>query len=454
MARLSNGRCPKCGAAVPLEPSSEHATCGYCGATAFVQRTRAAPPGGVPVIVVSSHFPTLLALALGGFAVLVAAGAVLVVAASSDPAPAPVAVIAPRPVVPSMPAPLPVPAAPTPRPAERPELRVLSSPSARFVGAADGAGAQILAAVALTTGSERTTAFAVFDGLTGVLRARTPALEVPSDALLAAAAGRLVLATPNGQLTGYDLGSGDAQWTTALGDRVVAICEGDEAGSMLVTTADERRLALDLVTGRQTETHARCGSLLAASRAFDDPRDRHDYQAPPGVEAYRCGGVTVMGSANFRVPDACLARAHVNTDRLDGMVGHRLWKHEDGWLVFGVRTPGTYVPMVGRLARGGRFAWKSEVPATNPLEAEQGGPRYAALAGDALVVAYDSGGAPRWRVTAFGVADGARRFTVPLEVQALHGLEAAAGALFVHADEAILVLDPATGALRATVGGP
>ncbi len=451
MARLANGRCPKCGAAVPLD-ASDYVTCAYCGSRAFVQRTGAAPPADVPVIVVPSHVPVVLALALGVLAVLVAGGAMLATTATREPAPPAsrpaAAPLPPPPVVHAPEPPKPVePAPPVPQ-----EVRVLPVPAPSYLDVdADGAP-EVIAAVSFTTPDARETALAVFDGRTGALRVRTPALELAPSTLAVAYGARVVVASPNGQLTGYDLGSGDAQWTTTLGDRVAAICPGAAPTALLVASVDERRVALDLVTGAQSESRARCETPLATSGSWGDPRDRRDGSAPPGVEAYHCGGVTVMGSGSFRVPDACATHAHVNTDRLDGMVGHRLWKHDAGWIVFGVRTPGTYVPMVGRLARGARFAWKSEVPATNPLEAEQGGPRYAALAGDVLVVGYDGGGEPRFHLTAFAVEDGARRFDVGLAEPSLHAISAAGEAVFVHAGDAVVAIDPSSGAVRFTVG--
>jgi hypothetical protein len=194
---------------------------------------------------------------------------------------------------------------------------------------------------------------------------------------------------------------------------------------------------------------------LARAESARDPRDRRDYQAPADVESYACGGVRVMGDQNYTVSDACLARAHINSDRLDGMVGHRLWRQGSDWLVFGVRKPGAYVPMVGRLRRG-QFVWKSEVPAQNPLEAAEGGPRFSALAGDQLDIAYQSGRPARWSVTAFAAADGARRWTRELPEDLRGGVNALGAAddrVFVQAGDALLLLDAAQGELKARVGG-
>jgi outer membrane protein assembly factor BamB len=335
-------------------------------------------------------------------------------------------------------------------------IKVLSDTPVLF-GDVDGdQHGDVIAPISVSGSGARTEHYAVFDGQSAVERARTPALPERRNALVAIVGRRLLLAQHDGQLAAYDLASGDLQWSTALGERVVALCKGKTEEAAHLTTDADRRLYLDLITGRQTPTREACKTLLARGESARDPRDRRDYQAPLEVESYSCGGVRVMGDQNYTVSDACLARAHVDSDKLEGMVGHRVWKQGTDWLVFGVRRPGAYVPMVGRLRRG-HFVWKSEVPAENPLEAAEGGPRFTALAGDQLDIAYQSGRPARWSLTAFAAADGARRWTRALP-EALrgnvHSLGAADDRVFVQADDALLFYDATRGELKATLGGP
>jgi hypothetical protein len=190
------------------------------------------------------------------------------------------------------------------------------------------------------------------------------------------------------------------------------------------------------------------------SRATNDhdPRDRRDYSAPIGTESYRCGGVRVMGSQNYSVADQCLVRAKVDTDRLDGMIGHRLWRVAKGWLVMGIRKPGARVPMVGLIDRG-KLAWKSEVPLDNPLDAEEGSPQAVGLSSNTVVLAYANGKDRRPFVTAFDVGSGARRWTAPLPgKERVAALQASNERVFVQSGHELLLLDAADGKIVISIG--
>lgn len=456
MARLVNATCPRCGALVPVEPNSDRATCSYCGAVTTVAKTEQVPVH-VPVPpapVRSSGAATaiIVVFAIIGVVVMaVGAGVWMLVSRATDAvneiaAPIKVAMQS----IPPASAPGSSPSVPSVPPA-----LVTSVSSAGELLAVDVDGdrrPEIVSSIQRRVGSESTEHYAVFDAQTGAERAHTPAIEGLRNALVGGVGNRLVLAGDNGQLTGYDLVSGDSQWTTALGERVAALCEAREPGSIHVETNDGRNLTVDLTTGRQVVTRDPCARLLARSRSFHDPRDRRDHSAPRGVEAWQCGGVTVMGSESYRVPDACLARGHVDTDRLDGMGGHRIWKQGAGWIVFGVRRPGAYVPMVGLLQRGA-FVWKAEVPLANPLEADTGGPDEVALVADTLAVAYGTRPNDTQILTAFSVADGTRRWTVPLTSG--HGspdLVALDDAVVARIGGVMRIVAAGDGAVRATIG--
>lgn len=447
MARLVHATCPRCGAHVPVEPDTDRATCSYCGAAAIVAKTeqvpahvpvRAAPAtrrtnAGCVIVVV------LVVLVLG-----IAAAGWLLVSDSADPSAGPVSIaVAPVPSVPNM--------VPAVLPAPVPPAFAVWSGAPLVVLDVDG-DRRLEVVSPVRSASSSTEHYAVFDARTLAKRTQTPPIEGLSRALVAGLGNRLVVATDAGQLTGYDLVSGDSQWSTALGERITMLCESDRAGSMHVETRDERKLTVDLTTGRQTETRDACGVLLARSDTPPRPRDRRDHSAPRGVEAWSCGGVTVMGSESYTVADACRTRGHVDTDRIEGMVGHRIWKQGAGWLVFGVRRPGTYVPMVARIERNA-LVWKTEVPASNPLDAEIGGPDLVVLVGDTLVVGYETGADDSQVLTAFLVADGTRRWTVPIaggygtpEMAALED------AVVVRTGDMLRVLAVADGAVRATLG--
>jgi len=463
MPKLVNATCPRCGAVVPLEDDSDRATCTFCGAVAILSAPPA-PPSPMPMPVPAAPRARLT----GGFllgcllvpflAVMGAgfAGYFLMRPSGSDPStPPPSPSVPPIPAMPVSGAPVdvasPPPAAPTPAPTP---VETYEAVSGIPIFALDVDGDRRLEIVAPV---ESTSApglhYAVFDATTGARRSMTPVIEDLRSAVPAGIGNRLVVASRDGRLEAWDLVSGDSQWTTMLGERVSSLCAPAAPGTILVETTAARRLALDLTTGRQAETRDACERLLARTGNDPEPRDRRDHSAPPGVEAWQCGSVRVMGSQNFVVPDACAARGRLDA-QIEGMFGHRIWKHERGWLVFGVRSPGTYVAMVARTERG-RVVWKNEVPADNPLEAAEGGPREVGLVGDTLVVGYDTGRSRSGVVTAFEVGDGTRRWTTRLPGDdALADLVSLDDAVVVRTGDALRIIAAADGAVRATIGSP
>jgi len=128
------------------------------------------------------------------------------------------------------------------------------------------------------------------------------------------------------------------------------------------------------------------------------------------------------------------------------MVGHAVWKFAGGWLVFGVRKPGTYVPMVGLYERA-KWTWKSEVPVANPLEAQEGGPRWLSLRGDSLVVGYES--ARKHYLTRLDARTGMRSWTV--EVPSLVAIAQNEQLVVAHGADSARVLSLRDGSLLTTL---
>ncbi|MEZ4328315.1 MAG: PQQ-binding-like beta-propeller repeat protein [Polyangiales bacterium] len=443
MARLVTTTCPKCGANVPVEPGAERATCMYCQTVSVLKPAAASsePSRG-------SSGGLLALLALGALLIVCGAGGAFYLlwgqSAPAYPEPPSVAVMA-EPAIPEPTVAEPAEEAPV-EPPPAPALRMRAE-APFFAEDLDGDGQrELIVPVTL----QQAQLYAVFDARTGAERTRTP--ELPRAELVAVAGTtvkRLVLTTRLGQLHAYDLLSGAEQWTSALADSALSLCTTRD-GELHVTTADQRQLLLDLTTGRQSETRATCSPAIARSMSGEDPRDRHDYGAPIGTEAYRCGSGRVIGSSSYTIADACRGKI---PSSLDGMVAHRIWKHGAGWLVFGVRAPGRYVPRMAYLERG-RVTWAQDVPAANPLDAEQGGPREVALVGNTLAIVYATESDRSKWLTAFDVTDGHRVFTQQLS--ACDGgtdLGATEDAYVLRCGETVQVLEPADGSIRATLGG-
>ncbi len=451
MERIRTATCPRCGAQLQPAPGAEQATCAYCGTISFIAQPQAPRPNAAPG---AKRGVSALPVAIGCSALLVLAGGVVTytllrstAAITSTIATAIVATTtqpALQPTVTSSP----ITGAATPAAAP---LKIIASFTPLLVDAnADGSDDVVVALA--TLGSPETEHYAVFDGRTGRELARTPAVTDLNQAVTTVAGRRVISASRAGQLTSYGIGNGSQQWTTALGARVAMFCAAKSSDALLVATDDQRKLSIDLTTGRQSATKETCTSILVRADHDDDPHDRHDYQAPRGTESYWCGGTTVMGDQNYTVPDQCLVRARIDTDRLDGLIGHRLWKLDQNWLVFGIRKPGAHVPMVGLIAHG-RVAWKAEVPRDNPLEAREGSPQYAGLSSNLLITTYATGKDNHWFVAAFAVADGARRWTVPLaEKGSVSALTTSADRVFVTIGDTLTVLGAADGKQIASVG--
>ncbi|MDB4991235.1 MAG: putative rane protein [Myxococcaceae bacterium] len=453
MAELKTLVCPKCGAEVQLEPARDRGACRYCGTLAYVENPRRQQPAKQRAAARVTQPGLKLALAVSGMLVLAGAGTLLALLTQTPQA------VAPRP----SPKPLSeifrarpgASAAPVAPPSE-PVFHVQSHTPARLVDSDGDKRDELLLPVEQTLDHQTTSHFAIFSTTDGKLLRQTPPIESAGSSLLSAVAyGRLVLALPNGQLTGYDLASGDSQWSTALGERVAALCQVDPktSDSLHIVTDDGRNLLVDVKTGRQSVTRSACKIPLAVSMGRHAPADRRDYRAPAETEAWLCGGVRVMGSDNYTVPDACRQHTQVDADRLDGIIGHAMWRVGRDYLVLGVRKPGSYVPMVGLLSHK-RWLWKSEVPASNPLAAESGGPRMLSLLNERLTLGYSSNEPRAQWLTSFDVRDGTRRWSqaLPLSSGGLVALAQDERVLVVHTEHEARLLAPDTGSLIATIG--
>jgi hypothetical protein len=258
-----------------------------------------------------------------------------------------------------------------------------------------------------------------FDGVSGKELFRTKDLGgtiMSSQAALEH--GRLLLADSAGKVTGFDVKSGDEQWSTTLGDRVRSFCVAKEADSVRVETADDRIIALDVKTGRQSPVagKAKCERANTNGRnEFKLPEDRSDSDAPRGVKSVVCGSVRVMGDRNFFLPDQCPVQTGINPEKLDGMGAGAFWKVGKGWLVLGFRKPGTRIPMLGYHA-GGKLVWKRDVPPRNPLEAREGSPEKVALGPDRVFAVFDAKDSNKPSgLTAFDIESGAPRWAVILK---------------------------------------
>jgi hypothetical protein len=455
MPQVVGLRCPHCAAALPAEVGASSVKCAYCGTTSLLRGGTIA--AGVASRPASSGSSALLGCGLAaGVLLLVGMGTLFFLFRSS---PAPTSSVVQRPAVSVTPA-LPVPRVPDPVAAEKPPVRTIERidtgrrPLLVDVNA-DG-HPDIVARTDFSEGPRRWTAYAAHDSQTGAVLWTVDLADGDRTTHAAAAHGRLLLLTAAGQVTGHDLKTGASQWSTALGERGQQMCASTSADAIEIPTLDKRVLQLDVKTGRQAPVAAipECAPLPTDFEPNQrDPADRTDPRAPAGTVAIRCGGVSMYTSSGFsKLPDQCRQRSKVAVDDLAGLVAHSLWQTDAGWLVLGVRKPGTYVPTIGLVDKQRRLAWKADVPDGNPLLADEGGPDPAVLLADRVVVGFNVKGQPP-RLASFALADGARQWTVDVPGgKRVQRATAADDHLFLYSDGAVHLLNPADGKLVRTLG--
>jgi hypothetical protein len=460
--------CPRCGANLPLQPGVAYVACQYCGTQSPVQ---AAPPPPQAAPVASrrkSGFPVgcIVALALG---LLVATGGAVAAFAlfgvSLTPARVDASSVSPAKET-SKTESLSVTRSSTSTSSvttttsttSASTLPDIESRFAPLVSDLNGDGAPDFVVPASLLEKGLTRSYFGFDGVTGKELFRTKDLGgTIMSAQAALEHGRLLIADSSGKVTGFDVRSGDEQWSTTLGDRVRSFCVAKEADSVRVETADDRIIALDVKTGRQSPVagKAKCERANTNSKnEFKLPEDRSDSDAPRGVKSVVCGSVRVMGDRNFFVPDQCPIQTGINPDKLDGMAAGAFWKVGKGWLVLGFRKPGTRIPMLGYHA-GGKLVWKRDVPPRNPLEAREGSPEKVAIAGDRAFAVFDAKDSNQPSgITAFEIESGAPRWAVVLknQRQTISQIAAVGETVVVISNGQALGFGAADGKQRFTVG--
>ena len=412
MARLVSARCPNCGAHVKLDPTQDFVTCTYCGTSALIERDPSRErPVGTPVIVVppSSSAP-LVAIAVAVL-VLAAASAGLVVWLSAGKT-------MPRPPIPGI-------AAPPPTAAKPAAPRYYANNRRPMFADFDGDGATDFVFSFHEVGKSGD-AYGGFDGKSGKLLWKTA--ELGSAAYQHSAAlvgGRLLLASPTGELTAYVLRDGARQWTTTLGDKAKRFCADGQ--NVRVLLSDGRALGIDLATGKQSpaDAKAECHDTQRDD-ALRLPPSRTGFAldtAGPEQTSWRCVSTTVRGSYNFFVPDPCPKQLGLRSSRFPTLNAKGMVQTPDGWAIFGTRPEGTESPMVGFFGKG-RLLWSAALHPDNPLAARPGSPK-GVVTPHTIVASYTAVAGSEEHVVAFGLASGKRLWDVkaPWSVSQMAGTD-------------------------------
>lgn len=284
---------------------------------------------------------------------------------------------------------------------------------------------------------------AAFDGKNGDRLWESEALGPRGDLFLSpmGVAGDLaVLGTGGPGLVAVSLKDGAIRWRTRLGEKVEQICAGD-ARSVRVRTADERLWPVALASGKAGE--AEQGGAGCEPLPQDNPRESQPHR---GVQR------TDLQHVNIEGMDVDVALRHVPSGAT---------------VALGARHPGTEVPMVAcyrllkppppevvnepsppglqeklaralgpdkaqaaldalkhrRLSRRAEvraptleLVWKADVPGVDPFTVETDAvePTKADLNDKVLVVAYETKQDDVYRLTAFELKSGKRRWDVEL----------------------------------------
>jgi len=458
MPQVVGLRCPHCAAALPAEVGATSVKCSYCGTTSLLRGGTIA--SGAPTRPASGGSPALLGCGVVAGVLVLFGGVAAFLLFRGSPSQPPYSDVS---VAPGDPLPRVIErvAEPAVEPAaDKPPARTLeridTSRRPLLVDVNADGHPDIVARANFSEGDRRWSAYAALDSQTGAVLWTVDLTDGDRDTHAAVAHGRLLLLTAAGQVTGHDLKTGASQWSTTLGERGQQMCASKSADAIEIPTLDKRVLQLDVKTGRQTPVAAipECAPLPTDFEPNQhDPSDRTDSRAPAGTVAIRCGGVSMYTSSGFsKLPDQCRQRSKVDVDNLAGIVAHSLWQTDAGWLVLGVRKPGTYVPTIGLIDKQRRLAWKADVPDGNPLLADEGGPDPAVLLADRVVVGFNVKDQPP-HLAAFALADGARQWTIDAPGgNRVQRATAADNHLFLYSDGAVHILDPADGKLVRTIG--
>ncbi|TPV93443.1 MAG: hypothetical protein B7733_20410 [Myxococcales bacterium FL481] len=246
-----------------------------------------------------------------------------------------------------------------------------------------------------------------YDGSTGdrIWRSAVLAPRTSPDVRSALLDDVLLAADLSGQLHALEPQTARPRWTTPLGERVKTLCQ-PRKGEVVAQLDDDRKIGLRLADGQPAgaATDAYCEPLWTSAEhpsvQRENPRQRNRASALRNAvglagmnfdEVYRITGSTAAGQPSPSRPGSG------STPAL--------------WVALGDRHP-TKVPMIAVYDRE-RVRWSAELPTGDGLRAAEGAPTVVG-AGQGIVVVPSKLTEPadRWRLTAFGLLDGRRRWEV------------------------------------------
>lgn len=465
--RATTIKCPECGATVNVPAGVEVATCEYCGASAQIQRRspilqrpvplRMSQPGA-PELPVATSTKAIGAIGCSVILLGILAGIVVpivfAVRGCKEEAARKSAFSEPR-------------------------WDGISRPVVRDL---TGDGVQdIIGRVRILKPNDEIL-MAAFDGASGKRLWVSESLGDRSEAAfgpMALADDMVLVSDGSAGLIAMRAGDGDITWQIRLNEVVDKICAGTAEGTVLVRTKDEKLHPVSVADGslQSAEDDAQCLPLPNDSAREDLPD---------------C--ITYRWSNPYR--------QLVVDDKIEGMDSNTSLHYVPGdvTIALGNKEPGTEVPMIAsyrwpqqaaeeldlrairdqmaaakdpeqkralyalyRKAREqerirGKMApevlWTAVVPGVDPLSVATGAPNaeQVALNQNAVVIAYETRETHHFRLTAFSVADGKRKWDIELPGdRPLSSVAVSASHAMVSRWDGLSVYDLATGEHAYTI---
>ncbi len=241
----------------------------------------------------------------------------------------------------------------------------------------------------------------------------------------AVAGDRAAISDARAKLHLVDTADGATLTSLDLSDRVKTICGAAEGSTFWIEQVDKREFLVDAKSGELREGE-RPGDCRSAEPRWD------------------------------LIPDGSQRRQLRRLGRtIDDFEAERFIEDGERTIVAGVRKPGTKVPVAVGLAADGSVAWRVEVPSIDPLRAREGSNTHDDVGGGRYVTVYGEG-SKAWHVTAFDAETGDRLWDQTLRslfaVDNIDGVIVTEDYVLVVRTSSLEVLDPATGALRETIG--
>jgi hypothetical protein len=235
----------------------------------------------------------------------------------------------------------------------------------------------------------------------------------------------LVFCGVTGRTTGVGLHDGKTRWTGVLPEKATALCKGDRPGEVRAVLADGNSTVVRLADGRAFAPVPRSGTCARL------PSDEKD--GDPSLQVRALPGIDVNGMTS-----------HVSLQRSGGPQ-----------ILLGYRSKGTQVPMMAAVYPDPSRSWKSDLPATNPLETDTPSSQLGVVTATRACTHYGFSSILKPHVVVCFDLAGHRLWETPLtDNMPLSAIQSDDHRVFVSQWNRLTVLDAARGSHLYTIGRP